>query len=85
MKRSVNMDDVNFRVTVRPLPNLSLVTRYDFQYSNIDSQWRSNATTPGTYFWVLQKAHRTQTISFPRAQLGARFHGCMSRGIFLMC
>lgn len=29
--------DVNFRVTARPLPNIALVSRYDFQLSTIDS------------------------------------------------
>ena len=31
-------DDVNFRVTFRPLANLSLVSRYDFQLSTVDSR-----------------------------------------------
>ena len=31
-------DDVNFRVTLRPLNNLTLVTRYDYQLSTIDSR-----------------------------------------------
>ncbi|MCL5096594.1 MAG: hypothetical protein M1608_03475 [Candidatus Omnitrophica bacterium] len=30
-------DDTNFRVTYRPLANLSLVTRYDFQLSTVDT------------------------------------------------
>ena len=31
-------DDLNFRLTVRPLPTLTAVTRYDFQLSAIDGQ-----------------------------------------------
>jgi len=31
-------DDVNFRVTYRPWRNVTLVSRYDFQYSTIDMQ-----------------------------------------------
>lgn len=31
-------DDANFRVTWRPLPNLTLVGRYDFQLSTIDTE-----------------------------------------------
>ena len=31
------MDDANIRTTLRPLNNLTLVTRYDFQYSTIDN------------------------------------------------
>lgn len=31
-------DDVNFRVTLRPLKNLTLISRYDFQYSTVDSR-----------------------------------------------
>ncbi|MEI8311114.1 MAG: hypothetical protein WCH98_10190, partial [Verrucomicrobiota bacterium] len=32
-------NDVNFRITWQPLSNLSLVTRYDFQRTVVDSQW----------------------------------------------
>lgn len=31
-------DDLNFRVTFRPLPTLTLVSRYDFQLSTVDSR-----------------------------------------------
>ena len=31
-------DDMNFRVTVRPLNNLTLVSRYDFQLSTVDTR-----------------------------------------------
>jgi hypothetical protein len=31
-------DDVNFRITLRPFINLTLVTRYDFQLSTIDTK-----------------------------------------------
>jgi hypothetical protein len=31
-------DDVNFRITVRPLTGLTFVTRYDFQISTIDTE-----------------------------------------------
>jgi len=31
-------DDVNFRVTYRPWRNVTLVSRYDFQYSTVDMQ-----------------------------------------------
>lgn len=31
-------DDVNFRVTLRPLNNLTLISRYDLQYTTIDSR-----------------------------------------------
>lgn len=36
-----NVDDVNFRATWKPLPNLSLVSRYDFQYATIYSRWKA--------------------------------------------
>ncbi|TSA34152.1 MAG: hypothetical protein D4R65_06675 [Verrucomicrobiaceae bacterium] len=32
-------NDVNFRATWQALPNLNLVTRFDFQRTQIDSQW----------------------------------------------
>ena len=32
-------NDLNFRVTWRPLSNLTLVSRYDFTSTNINSQW----------------------------------------------
>jgi hypothetical protein len=38
-----NTDDVNFRVTWRALSDLSLVSRYDFQHTLIDSDWESSA------------------------------------------
>jgi len=40
-----NTNDVNFRVTWQPLSNLSLVSRYDFQRTVIDSQWNVGPTT----------------------------------------
>ena len=40
-----NTNDVNFRVTWQPLSNLSLVTRYDYQRTVIDSQWNADPTT----------------------------------------
>jgi hypothetical protein len=49
VEQTLNMDDVNFRVTVRPLSNLSLVTRYDFQFSTIDSHWKQSGS-PEIYF-----------------------------------
>jgi hypothetical protein len=36
-------DDVNFRVTLKPLSNLSFVTRYDFQITTIDSEMKRRA------------------------------------------
>src|SRR5262245_1250637 len=36
--QSFETDDVNFRVTWRPLNNVSLVSRYDFQISTIDTK-----------------------------------------------
>lgn len=36
--QNFDTDDVNFRVTWRVLPNLSLVSRYDFQLSTIDTE-----------------------------------------------
>ena len=38
-------NDVNFRVTWRPLSNLTLVSRYDFTRTLIDSQWQQDAGT----------------------------------------
>lgn len=43
LNQTWNTDDVNFRVTWRPLSNVSLVSRYDFQNTTIDSQWKSTA------------------------------------------
>lgn len=37
-KQNFDTDDVNLRVTLRPLSQLTFVTRYDFQYSTILSQ-----------------------------------------------
>jgi hypothetical protein len=31
-------DDANFRITWRPRPNITLISRYDFQFSTIDMQ-----------------------------------------------
>ena len=42
--QSWNTNDVNFRVTWQPLPSLSIVSRYDFQRTTINSQW---AADPG--------------------------------------
>lgn len=43
LNQAWSTDDVNCRVTLRPLANVSLVSRYDFQYTAIDSQWQSTA------------------------------------------
>jgi len=43
LNQNWNTDDVNLRVTWRPLSNISLVSRYDFQYTKIDSQWGATA------------------------------------------
>lgn len=47
--RSQDFDthDVNFRVTYRPLPQLTLVTRYDFQISTIDNRMDLRASVQG--------------------------------------
>lgn len=42
--QSWNTSDVNFRVTWQPLPSVSIVSRYDFQRTTINSQW---AADPG--------------------------------------
>ncbi|MDD5262179.1 MAG: hypothetical protein PHD76_10070 [Methylacidiphilales bacterium] len=49
MKLKFNTDDLNVRATWRPLGNLSLVSRYDFQYSSIYSQWHGGSGV-GTNF-----------------------------------
>ena len=36
-------NDVNFRITWQPFSNLSLVSRYDFQRTVIDSQWQTDS------------------------------------------
>jgi hypothetical protein len=36
LEHDFDTDDVNFRVTLRPRNNLTLVTRYDFQLSTVD-------------------------------------------------
>jgi hypothetical protein len=36
--QNFTQDDLNIRLTVRPVGNLSFVSRYDFQFSTIDSQ-----------------------------------------------
>lgn len=60
---NVEVDDVNLRVTWRPLSNLSLVTRYDYQNSQIENKginWSppntAGSTAPGTpvYFDLIQ-------------------------------
>jgi hypothetical protein len=38
MREEFKTDDVNFRVTWRPFPFLTTITRYDFQRSTIDNQ-----------------------------------------------
>lgn len=40
-EQKFDVDDVNFRVTLRPLNSLTLVTRYDFQLSTIDTAGNS--------------------------------------------
>ena len=48
LRLRTNTDDVNWRATWRPLNNLSLVSRYDFQFTKITSQWRGpNSSTTG--------------------------------------
>jgi len=37
---NLDTDDVNVRATWRPLHNLTLVTRYDFQYSTTKARWK---------------------------------------------
>jgi hypothetical protein len=37
-EQNFNVDDVNFRVTCRPLSQLTLVSRYDFKYSTVTMQ-----------------------------------------------
>lgn len=41
--QSWNTSDVNFRVTWQPFPTLSIVSRYDFQRTTINSQWALDA------------------------------------------
>ena len=36
--QSFDSDDLNFRITLRPMLNLSFITRYDFQLNRIDTQ-----------------------------------------------
>ena len=42
-------NDVNFRVTWQPLSTLSLVTRYDFQRTEINSQWQYDSGGHGMF------------------------------------
>jgi hypothetical protein len=37
-EHNVEVDDINLRMTWRPLSNLSLVTRYDYQHSEIENK-----------------------------------------------
>jgi hypothetical protein len=52
--------DVNFRVTWRALPNLTLVTRYDFQLSSIDTQGTTDPN--GVRLNKLESAEMTSHI-----------------------
>lgn len=36
--QNFNVDDANFRITWRPIPSLTLVSRYDYQLSTVDSR-----------------------------------------------
>ena len=38
---NMNTDDMMFRATWKPLTNITLVSRYDFQYSTIYSRWET--------------------------------------------
>ncbi len=52
--------DMNFRVTWRPLNNLTLVSRYDFQLSTIDTQ--GDTFTNGTRLAQIQSSEMTTHI-----------------------
>ena len=44
-------NDVNFRITWRPLSNLTLVSRYDFTSTNINSQWSTTTASLPTILY----------------------------------
>ena len=46
-------NDVNFRITWQPLSTLSLVSRYDFQRTVIDSQWQADGGIPNGDMFML--------------------------------
>jgi len=47
VEQTFNTDDLNFRVTWKPCPKLSLVSRYDFTYTEIASKWGVNPGMSG--------------------------------------
>ncbi len=49
LMQDLSQDNANFRVTWRPLSNLTLVTRYDFDRTNISNHVQTAGTTSGTY------------------------------------
>ncbi len=55
------MDDLNFRVTWRPLANLTLVSRYDFQLSTVD---QSTAATSAIQSGQIQSHIIGETITW---------------------
>jgi hypothetical protein len=58
-KQNFTVDDMNFRATWRVLNTLSLVTRYDFQYSTVDTWSIPNG---GTQAGEVQSANITSHI-----------------------
>lgn len=62
-EHNVETDDFNFRVTWRPIGNVSLVTRYDFAHNTIDNKgiaW--SAPTPATYLPSVESGDITSQI-----------------------
>ncbi len=64
-------DDVNFRVTWRPRANLTLVGRYDYQLSSIDSQADALAELQTADLWSQIVSGSVSWIPWPRLFLQA--------------
>jgi hypothetical protein len=72
-EQTFTTDDANIRISYRPLNNLTLVTRYDFQFSTIESRMENLPETES----ARSTAHIfTESISWsPIARLYALFSG----------
>jgi hypothetical protein len=64
-EHNVDVDDINFRVTWRPMSNLTLVTRYDYrltEYDNRGIRWLAPPANPKTILPNVESGVTTSNI-----------------------
>lgn len=64
-EHNVDVDDINFRITWRPLGNLSLVTRYDYRNTEYDNRgiiWLAPPAPPKDILGNVQSGETTSNI-----------------------